>query len=116
MANPTDVLIEDAVEKVKSSVSRSIVTKLVPFLTLVLVPVVAWLQAKVGLDLDPTQVAVFIGSAILGISGLAFGYVRERLKGIYGLHQTLIDQGINVYEQGAADYQAETDVPLPPSV
>lgn len=114
--NPTDVLIDDAVEKVQSTVSRSVVTKLVPFLTLVLVPVVAWLQAKVGIDLDSTQLAVYIGTAVLGIAGVAFGYVRERLKGIYGLHQTLIDQGINVYEQGTVEYKEETEVPLPPGV
>jgi hypothetical protein len=46
MAQPTDVLIDDAVEKVQSTVSRSIVTKLVPFLTLALVPVTAWLRAR----------------------------------------------------------------------
>lgn len=114
--NPTDVLIDDAVEKVKSTVSRSIVTKLVPFLSLALVPVATWAQAKIGINLDPTQVAVFVGTSILGISGVAFGYVRERLKGIYGLHQTLIDQGINVYDQGAKEYKEEIEVPLPPGV
>jgi uncharacterized membrane protein len=87
MAQPTDVLIDDAVEKVQSTVSRSIVTKLVPFLTLALVPVTAWLQAKVGIDLSPTELAVYIGTAILGIAGVAATYVRGRLHGIYTLHR-----------------------------
>lgn len=104
MANPTDVLIDDAVEKVQSTVSRSITTKLVPFLSLVLVPVAAWAQAKIGIDLDPTALAVFVGTSVIALAGVAASYVRSRLQGIYALHATLIDKGIDAYEQGAEDY------------
>lgn len=104
MANPTDVLIDDAVEKVQSTVGRSITTKLVPFLSLVLVPVAAWAQAKIGIDLDPTALAVFVGTAVIGLAGAAATYVKARLNGIYTLHSTLIDKGIDVYEQGEKDY------------
>lgn len=116
MAQSTDVLIDDAVEKVQSTVSRSIVTKLVPFLTLALVPVTAWLQAQVGIDLSPAELAVYIGTAILGISGVAATYVRGRLHGIYTLHNTLIDKGIDVYEKGADEYEKVEEVPLPKDV
>jgi hypothetical protein len=106
MANVTNQLIDDAVEKVKSTLSRSIVTKLVPFLSLVLVPVAAWAQDKVGINLDPTALAVFVGTSIIGLAGAAATYVRSRLNGIYALHSTLIDKGVDVYNRGAEDYKA----------
>lgn len=116
--NATNVLIDDAVDKVKSQVSGTIVKKLVPFLTLAGVPVAAWLQDEVGIDLDTTTLAVFIGSSIVGISGLAATYVKQRLQGIYGLHQTLIDQGIDVVRQGQAELERyeQEEVPLPKNV
>ncbi len=104
MANPTDALIDDAVEKIQSTVSQSVVKRLVPFLSLILVPVAAWAQAKVGIDLDPTTLAVFVGTAVIGIAGTAATYVRGRLHGVYTLHATLIDKGIDAYKQGESDY------------
>lgn len=101
--NPTDVLIDDAVEKVKSTASRSIALKLVPFLSLIFVPVTAWLQDKVGINLNSTDLAVYIGSATLAIAGAAITYIRGRLNGIYQLHTTLIDKGIDAFAQGEED-------------
>lgn len=113
MSNPTDVLIDDAIAKVQSTVSKAIALRLVPFVTLLLVPVAAWAQAKVGIDLDPTALAVFVGSSIIGLAGVAASYIRERMKGIYSLHSTLIDNAINVEKKGREELDK---IPLPKNV
>jgi hypothetical protein len=38
------------------------------------------------------------------------------LHGIYTLHNTLIDKGIDVYEKGADEYEKVEEVPLPKGV
>ena len=115
MAN-TDVLLDDAVTKIQSTVAKSVATKLVPFLTLALVPAVAWAQEKIGVSLDPTQLAVFIGSAVLGIAGVAISYIRGRLQGTYALHAVLLDKGVDALAQGKEDLEAAGNVPLPKNV
>lgn len=95
----TDILIDDAVEKVQSTLSRTVATRLVPALTLGLVPAAAWLQAKIGIDLNSTELSVYIGSSIVAIGGAAIAYIRARLQGVYALHAKLIDRGIDAVEQ-----------------
>lgn len=103
----TDVLIDDAVSKIQSTLSKSVATKLVPFLTLALVPAAAWAQDKIGINLDSTQLAVFLGSSIIGIAGVAISYIRGRLHGTYALHATLIDKGISIVEEGKQELEAK---------
>lgn len=110
MADTTNLLIDDAVEKVQSTLSRVIATRLVPFISLALVPAVAWAQAEIGINLDPTALAVFIGSSILGLSGAAIAYIRGRLQGVYGLHAALIDKGIDAIEDSKDKILADLEL------
>ena len=96
---PTDFLIDDAVEKIQSTLARTVATRLVPFVSLALVPAAAWAQDKIGVNLNTTELSVFIGSSVLAISGAAIAYIRGRLHGVYTLHAKLIDKGIDAVEQ-----------------
>lgn len=112
----TDVLIDDAIEKVKSTLSRTIALKLVPSISLVLVPAAVWAQEKLGLNIDPTVVAVWAGSSLFAIAGVAISYVRARVQGVYKLHSELINQGLYAIEAGKTAIDSADEIPLPKSV
>lgn len=97
MAEPdrdrADELADAALDWVQTNVLRLVATKVVPLILSAgaLNVALAWLQAELGLGLDPAEVATFIGSTMAGVVAVAFGYVRNHGQGAAIVGRALLE-------------------------
>jgi high-affinity Fe2+/Pb2+ permease len=66
--------VNDAVNSIIGRVAVAVVSLAAP----VIAVLVAWLQAKIGIDLDPAAVATLIGTVVAGVIALGYKWLHNR--------------------------------------
>ncbi len=97
-------------EVVTSTIGRR-VTGLIALGTPVFTAVCAWLQKKVGINLDPAALTAFIASVVAGVSIIGFKWLGNR-----GSWERTAVEGYHVYLIGhAATAPTNQVIVVPPS-
>jgi high-affinity Fe2+/Pb2+ permease len=85
----------DPVDDVVNSVIGRVAVAVVSLAAPVIAVLVAWLQAKVGINLDPAAVATLVGTVVAGVIALGYKWLHNR-----GEYERLILELEKLYAAG----------------
>lgn len=104
-------LTDSALNWLQTNVQKIILGRLVPLIvgTSAVTIGLAWLQDAIGIDLNPADVTAFIATTILGVSSLAFQYVRNHGHGQAHLGGILLE--LEKIQQAGASTMTDSGTP-----